>query len=106
MPCRDCGATHTNPRSSNLCRTCGALVSKRNLYESTKRNTVMKGLTVEHHTQWTADTVVFLGSDDVYLRLVASGEGLMPIWYILNMGSFEWVEDSFELDIAFTGRGS
>ena len=63
-----------------------------------------RALTVEHHTQWTADTVVFLGSDDVYLRLVASGEGLMPIWYVLNMGSFDWVEDSHELDIAFTKR--
>ena len=64
----------------------------------------MKELTVEHHTQWTADTVVFNDSDDVFLRLVASGEGLMPIWYVLNMGSFDWVADSHELDIAFTKR--
>jgi len=59
---------------------------------------------VEHHTQWTASTVVFSDSDDVYLRLVASGEGLLPIWYILDKGSFEWIEDSSELDEAFTNR--
>jgi len=59
---------------------------------------------VEHYTQWTADTVVFEDSDEVYLRLVTSGEGLLPIWYILNKGSFDWIEDSHDLDIAWSHR--
>lgn len=30
MPCRECGDTHQNPRSSSLCVACGVVESKRN----------------------------------------------------------------------------
>jgi len=59
---------------------------------------------VEHHTQWAASTITFSDSDDVYLRLAASAVNHLPIWYILDEGSFEWVQDSSELDLAFTDR--
>jgi len=59
---------------------------------------------VESTNQYAANTVVFENSDDIYLRLVGNGEGLHPIWYVLEMGSFAWLEDSHELDIAWSHR--
>ena len=59
---------------------------------------------VESISQYAATTVVFEDSDEIYLRLVGSGDGLMPIWYMLNQGAFDWVEDSHELDLAWVHR--
>jgi len=59
---------------------------------------------VESVSQYAATTVVFENSDDIYLRLVGNGEGLHPIWYILDMGSFAWIEDSHDLDLAWAHR--
>lgn len=59
---------------------------------------------VESTTQWVANTVIFEGSDDVYLRLLGNAQGLEPIWYKLELGSFEWVQDSSDLDLAWSQR--
>ena len=59
---------------------------------------------VESISQYAATTVVFEDSDEIFLRLVGNGDGLSPIWYILNQGAFEWVEDSHELDLAWVHR--
>jgi ribosomal protein L37E len=39
-PCRDCGATHTNPMSSNLCPPCGVLTREHNEQERIKQERI------------------------------------------------------------------
>ena len=59
---------------------------------------------VESTNQYAANTVVFENSDDIFLRLLGNGDGLMPIWYILDKGSFDWVHNSHDLDVAWAHR--
>jgi len=56
-------------------------------------------LKVETQKQWAANTITFVGDDDVYLRLSNSH------WYELDEGHFRWIEDSSKLEDAWVGRG-
>tara|TARA_B110000503_G_scaffold123714_1_gene189550 strand:- start:323 stop:622 length:300 start_codon:yes stop_codon:yes gene_type:complete len=38
-PCRECGEQHTNPMSSSICPTCGAVESERKATEAYDRET-------------------------------------------------------------------
>ena len=52
---------------------------------------------VESIGQGVCSTIVMEDSNDVYLRVVLSGDGLMPLWYQLTQEGFDAVHNDYKL---------